>query len=348
MTAVRAKLLRWYDVHARSLPWRDTHDAYAVWVSEVMLQQTRVETVLGYYEPFLTRFPTLHALARAPEDRVMAAWSGLGYYRRARLLHSAAREVVAHHAGRVPRSAEARRALPGIGRYTAGAIGSIAFGLEEPIVDGNVARVFARLFGIDTPLGRADTDARLWAESERLVRGPRPGAFNQALMELGATVCTRAAPRCGECPVRGSCHAYADGTVARLPVARPRRAPRTVRLVALLATVGPASAPRVWLERAKGSLYGGMWNLPSREGRGRITALALLREHGLRARLDARSAGCVEHVLTHRVLRVDVWRATDARGTARRGFRPHAAMRLDAVGVSRLTHKALARAGLAI
>nr|MDQ3035848.1 A/G-specific adenine glycosylase [Myxococcota bacterium] len=215
----RAALLRWYDASARDLPWRRTRDPYAIWVSEIMLQQTRVPTALRYYDRFLARFPDAHALAAASEDDVLSMWSGLGYYRRARLLHRGVREVVARYDGRVPEDAEARRALPGIGRYTAGAIGSIAFDREEALVDGNVARVLARLRGIDTPLGRADTESRLWSEAESLVRGPRPGALNQSLMELGATICTPSSPRCEHCPVAASCVARATDRTGELPIA---------------------------------------------------------------------------------------------------------------------------------
>ncbi|MBC7172514.1 MAG: A/G-specific adenine glycosylase, partial [Polyangiaceae bacterium] len=209
--SIRSALLEWFDRAQRDLPWRRTLDPYAIWVSEVMLQQTRVETVIPYYERFLTRFPTPAALAEAEEDAVLAAWSGLGYYRRARMLHAGAREVVATYGGAVPEAREARLALPGVGRYTAGAIGSIAFGKPEPIVDGNVARVLSRVRFIETPPGRADTERRLWDEAERLVYGERPGALNQALMELGATVCTPSSPRCTECPIARACAARSKG-----------------------------------------------------------------------------------------------------------------------------------------
>ncbi|MBX7196800.1 MAG: A/G-specific adenine glycosylase, partial [Sandaracinaceae bacterium] len=163
-----------------------------------MLQQTRVETVLRYYAPFLARFPTPDVLAAASEDDVLARWSGLGYYRRARLLHEGAKAVVARHGGRVPEDADARRALPGVGRYTAGAIGSIAFGRREPIVDGNVARVLSRLDAIEAPLGSGESEAALWAEASAWAEHDAPGVVNQALMELGATLCTPSAPRCGD------------------------------------------------------------------------------------------------------------------------------------------------------
>src|SRR5262245_37199774 len=171
LSLVRKSLVRWYQKSARNLPWRNSRDPYAVWVSEVMLQQTRVETVIPYYTRFLTRFPTPLALAHATVDEVLAYWSGLGYYRRARLLHAGVQEVVATYGGKVPEDPEARRSLPGIGRYTAGAIGSIAFDRAEPIVDGNVARVLSRLFLIETPLGSTEAEHTLWARAGELVQG---------------------------------------------------------------------------------------------------------------------------------------------------------------------------------
>ncbi len=247
MVAIRQKLLGWYDEAARDLPWRQTRDPYAIWVSEVMLQQTRVETVIPYYERFLASFPTPRDLAEADEDTVLSHWSGLGYYRRARLLHAGVREVVAQYGGQVPEDAEARRALPGVGRYTAGAIGSIAFDKEEPIVDGNVTRVLARLFRIGTPVGSAVTSKRIWEEAARLVPGVRPGAFNQALMELGATVCTPKQPSCESCPVADYCEARAHGEVDALPVPRPRKSPIQVKLAAVVATRGSFEASRASL-----------------------------------------------------------------------------------------------------
>jgi A/G-specific adenine glycosylase len=332
--------VRWYRKHARDLPWRHTRDPYAIWVSEVMLQQTRVETVLRYYAPFLKRFQNVRALARASEDDVMAAWSGLGYYRRARLLHAGAKAVVERHAGRVPIDASERLALPGVGRYTAGAIGSIALGRCEPIVDGNVARVLARVFGVATPLGRSDTTTALWQHAEALVQGRDPSALNQALMELGATVCTPQQPRCADCPVRRHCVARADERVDALPVRKPRRQPRAVPLLALVAT--PARRRSVWLVREGGALYGGLWNLPMREGSGRRAALALTRASANGAELGTEPIARFEHVLTHRRLKVEVWRA-QGRLPADGLFGP---TRLDAVGVSTLTRRALSAAGL--
>jgi A/G-specific adenine glycosylase len=338
---LRARLLAWYDAAARDLPWRRTRDPYAVWVSEVMLQQTRVDTVLRYYDRFLERFPTSQALADAPEDDVMAAWSGLGYYRRARMLHAGVREVVARHGGRVPDTAEARRELPGVGRYTAGAIGSIAFDRPEPIVDGNVARVLCRMLGLDQPIERGDTQRQLWQTAERWVQGPRPGAFNQALMELGATVCRKQNPACGGCPVRSGCAAHARGLAAVLPRSRVKRAPRATSWVALLATRGSGSDLALLLVRGDGSLFGGLWNLPACEGRGRATARELCARLALGGMLAPRRAGELEHVLTHRRLQVELWRVDGATAAANAALRAVRVPELDALGISRLTRKAL-------
>jgi A/G-specific adenine glycosylase len=349
----REALLRWFDREARSLPWRTTRDPYAIWVSEVMLQQTRVETVIPYYERFLARFPTTHALAAASEDEVLAAWSGLGYYRRARLLHAGVREVVARHGGALPRDAEARRSLPGIGRYTAGAIGSIAFELEEPIVDGNVARVLSRLTLLEAPLGSRESERALWAEAQAWAEGPRPGAANQALMELGATVCVPVAPRCEACPLRGPCAARAAGRAAELPAPRAKKAPREVSLVALVALdpdgralVRKAVNDGADDEGAEGSrqtalggeLFRGLWGVPMAEGEGRGVARALADEVGASLRTSRPIE--VGHVLTHRRLRVSVFEGKIARASP--GARLVDAPGLSALGVATLTRKLLA------
>ncbi len=338
----RRALLAWFGEHARELPWRTTTDPYSIWVSEIMLQQTRVETVLAYYERFLARFPTLASLAAAEEDQVLGMWSGLGYYRRARLLHQGVRECVARYGGAVPADADARLALPGVGRYTAGAIGSIAFGVAEPIVDGNVARVLARLHRIETPLGVRVTEARLWQEAARLVIGPRPGDLNQSLMELGALVCTPRRPACESCPLRRGCKGRS--MAERLPVPRKKKAPQSVELLAVVATVGE----RVWLQKVEGKLFGGLWSVPVRESkrRGRQTARSTLRDSGLVARVRAKSSGCIRHALSHRKLDVRVWRAVAARATAGPKLRSIALDELDSgtVGISALTHKIIEQA----
>jgi A/G-specific adenine glycosylase len=338
MALIRQKLLGWYDKAARDLPWRHTRDPYAVWVSEVMLQQTRVETVIPYFQRFLKSFPTPHALAEADEDTVLSHWSGLGYYRRARLLHAGVREVVAQYGGAVPEDWEARRALPGVGRYTAGAIGSIAFDKEEPIVDGNVTRVLARLLRVKTPVGTSATTNRLWEEAARLVPGERPGDFNQALMELGATLCTPKQPRCESCPVAHECAAFAHGEVDTLPVPRARKVPTEVKLAAVVATRGRGADRQVWLVKGDQPLFGGLWGLPMAQG----SARTALREAGVQARLGSEPVGEVEHVLTHRRLRIDLYRASAARGKQSGTRRLFTANDLETVGISTLTKKLLA------
>jgi A/G-specific adenine glycosylase len=195
----RRLLLLWFDLHKRDLPWRQDRDPYRVWLSEIMLQQTRVNAVTDYYQKFLRRFPTIETLASAPESAVLAAWSGLGYYRRARMLHAAAKQIVREYNGELPKTAESLRALPGIGRYTAAAIASIAFNQPVAVVDGNVERVLQRVHG------RNLAGEALWQSAAELLAQRRPGDFNQAMMELGATVCLAQQPRCLLCPVSKLC-----------------------------------------------------------------------------------------------------------------------------------------------
>ncbi len=343
MAAIRQKLLAWYDEAARDLPWRRTRDPYAIWVSEIMLQQTRVDTVIPYYERFLASFPNPRALADADEDTVLSHWSGLGYYRRARLLHAGVREVVAQYGGEVPEDAQARRALPGVGPYTAGAIGSIAFEKEEPIVDGNVTRVLARLFRIDTPVGASVTSKRVWEEAARLVPGVRPGAFNQALMELGATVCTPKQPRCESCPLVDDCLARTHGEVDMLPVPRPRKSPTEVKLAAVVATQGRGRDQRVWLLRSEQSLFAGLWGLPMTP-RSRFDAhdaRGALRDAGISASLGREAIGRLDHLLSHRRMQIDVFRATAAKAESSETRRLFGLDELGSVGVSTLTTKLL-------
>ncbi len=330
---MRRELLAWYDRNRRELPWRKTSDPYSIWVSEVMLQQTRVETVLSYYERFLARFPDAHALARASEDEVLASFSGLGYYRRARLLHRGVRELVERYGGAMPEDPAARRALPGVGRYTAGAIGSICFDREEAVVDGNVARVLSRVFSLEQEIGSAASTRALWEHADELVKGERPGSFNQALMELGARVCIPKAPRCEQCPIAAFCSAHRDGRHEELPRVRRRAEPKRVRLVAVVATRGE----RVALVRSEGSLFGGMYGPPIGKGRGREAVRRALVHAGITARLRARATGRIEHVLSHRVLDVQVWRASAADGEARLVT----ASELDTIGISKLTRRIL-------
>lgn len=292
-------LLAWFDAHRRALPWRGSPDAYGVWLSEIMLQQTRVDTVVPYYLRFLERYPSVGALAEAPIDEVLGAWSGLGYYRRARSLHAAAQAVIERHGGRFPSELSALRALPGIGAYTAGAIASIAFGVRTPLVDGNVARVLSRLYTLDAPLGTSASDRALWAAAEGLVPEERPGDFNQALMELGATVCTPDRPLCERCPLAQRCRARLEGRALELPVPRARKAPTRVRLVA---AVVRSRAGLLLARRPVGGLFGGLWEPPMVEGSLR-EARARLADAGVV--LGARR-GALEHVLTHRRLAIVV------------------------------------------
>ncbi len=333
----RRALLAFYDAHARDLPWRRTRDPYAIWVSEIMLQQTRVDTVLRYYDRFLARFPTTHALAAASQDEVLSAWSGLGYYRRARLLQEGVREVVARYEGEVPEDAEARRALPGVGRYTAGAIGSIAFDRPEPIVDGNVVRVLCRLRGIDTEAARADTQARLWQEAAALAEGPRPGALNQALMELGATVCSKSSPSCESCPLSSYCVAHAEGRTHELPVVKKKTKPRRVQLTALAAW--NARRDKLLLVRGADALFFGLWGLPMHEG----SLPELLHAFGLDEALarSAKAAGQLEHVLSHRHLHVTLYVVQAKSLPRRKDGKAIALAEIDALGTSSLTRKLL-------
>ncbi|MCG5534898.1 A/G-specific adenine glycosylase [Ectothiorhodospira mobilis] len=260
------RLLAWFDRHGRhDLPWQQPATPYRVWVSEIMLQQTRVATVIPYYRRFMARFPGVGDLADAPLDEVLHHWSGLGYYARARNLHKAARCIVDVHGGRFPRDREALSALPGIGRSTAAAILALAFGDREAILDGNVRRVLARHRGVEGWTGSAAVQARLWTLAEALTPVERVADYTQAIMDLGATVCTRRNPACGDCPLAADCIARAHGLQERLPTPRPRRAQPLRRTTMLLVT-----APEgVLLERRPpAGLWGGLWGLPEVESDG--------------------------------------------------------------------------------
>lgn len=297
---VRAQLLQFYREQKRDLPWRKTTDPYAIWVSEIMLQQTRVATVIPYFEKFMRAFPTVHALARAPLSRVLEHWSGLGYYRRARLLHAGAQKVARDHAGIFPRDIAQIRAIPGIGAYTAGAIGSIAFGMEEPAIDGNAERVLSRLF--------ATYDISEIART--LVKGEDPGALVQAIMELGASLCAPREPSCDSCPL--ACRARDEGRVEEFPKPRVRAKKKRWTRVAIVAEKDGA----LLLARRKTDLvFGGLWEPPGADAPiSRATDAARTLAKRLLAQgvsLDKRKI--VRHVLTHRDLRVVVFVAKRAR-----------------------------------
>jgi A/G-specific adenine glycosylase len=259
-----SELVSWQRVHGRhDLPWQASRDAYRIWLSEIMLQQTQVEVVIPYYERVLTRFPDVRSLARASQDEVLRQWSGLGYYARARNLHAAARRVVHQLGGRFPADVESLAALPGIGRSTAAAIAVFAFGRRAAILDGNVKRVLARCFGIEGHPGERPVEQRLWALAERLLPQRSIRSYTQALMDLGATVCTRTAPRCDCCPAERRCVARREGRTGELPAPRPRKLQPERRSTWLVLLHGG----RVLLERRPAiGLWGGLWVFPELRG----------------------------------------------------------------------------------
>ena len=303
---LRRALLAWYERSRRDLPWRRSRDPWAIWVSEVMLQQTTVKTATPYFERFLERFPTLVALAAAEEEAVVAAWSGLGYYHRARNLHRGARHVAERHEGRFPDTLEAALAVPGVGLYTASAILSIAFGRPLPVVDGNVRRVLARLFALRGPEYRKD--GPYYNRAEELLDRERPGDWNQAVMELGATVCQPRRPACPACPVRKHCRALAQGLVDELPESRARRAPMEVTVAAALVE---RDGRVLLVRRPEGKLLGRMWEVPqtSLESRGLADLASELAErHGLRV-VPGPLAVRARHAITFRRITLEGYRA---------------------------------------
>jgi A/G-specific adenine glycosylase len=259
-----AALLAWFDTHGRhDLPWQHPRSAYRVWLSEIMLQQTRVETVIDYFQRFVTSLPTLSDLAAADEDTVLALWSGLGYYRRARFLHRAARICMERHDGELPRDFETLVALPGIGRSTAGAILAQAHGLRFPILDGNVKRVLTRLHGVHGHPGQGKVEKQLWSLAEEHTPDERLADYTQAIMDLGATVCVRGTPRCESCPLADSCIARREGLTADLPTPRPSRSIPTRSTCMLLLRDAQG---RVLLERrGPTGVWSGLWSLPEAE-----------------------------------------------------------------------------------
>ncbi len=296
----RRRLLAWHRRHGRhDLPWQRPRTPYRVWISEIMLQQTQVATVRPYFQRFVERFPDVQSLAAADLDEVLHLWSGLGYYARARNLHQAARRIVTDHGGRFPERFDAVLALPGIGRSTAGAILSLALDQRHPVLDGNVKRVLARHFAVTGWPGRAAVARRLWFLAETLLPEKHVADHNQALMDLGATLCTRRAPRCDHCPLADDCRAHAQGTVERLPEPRPRRK-RPVKAVQMLLVREPGGG--VLLERRPPTgLWGGLWSLPElpltedSEGWCRLRGLDVVAQRRLEPR---------DHTFTHFELKI--------------------------------------------
>lgn len=295
----RRHLLAWFDENRRDLPWRappgEEPDPYRVWLSEVMLQQTRVDTVRPYFERWVEQFPDLESLAAADQDTVLKAWEGLGYYSRARNLHRAAREVVTRYGSEVPNEPEAFRSLPGVGRYTAGAVMSIAFDRQEPVVDGNIRRVFARL------LDEADPgEGTLWKLAAEFAAGERPGDLNQGLMELGALVCTPRSPHCSGCPVARFCAALESGTQPIRP--EPKKA-RPVKVERQGVAVVESGGSLLLVQRPEKGRLGGMWEFPGvqvveGEGGGDAAVRAAGKIGGV-AIVIQKGIGTVRHVFTH-------------------------------------------------
>lgn len=332
-------LLSWYDAHARALPWRGIHNAYHTWVSETMLQQTRVETVLSYYERFLSRFPTVEALADAPEDEVLKLWEGLGYYRRAANLHRGAQQVMAEYGGELPQSVDTLKKISGIGEYTAGAIASIAFDQQVPAVDGNVIRVVSRVRGIRENVGVPSVRRRLQREAAALVPKTRPGDFNQAMMDLGATVCVPGTPSCEGCPVAALCDAYHAGDAEDLPELPRKNPPRNIDYDLCLLFSGN----RVLMRQRTERMLQGLWVFPMLEEHhapGRLPGL-VRRALGLTASVPE-AAGEARHVFTHQVWRMRIYLMHVKEETAPEGWRFVTAEEMDALALPTAVEKAAA------
>jgi A/G-specific adenine glycosylase len=305
------RLLRWYDRGHRDLPWRGKPSPYAVLVSELMLQQTQVVTVIPYFKAFMQKFPTLKALATAPEESVMHAWAGLGYYSRARNLQAAGRVSLERHEGKLPGTLVELRALPGVGEYTASAVGAIAFGIKTFALDGNAIRVISRVFAEKGEVGKASVRERLRVLGEGLVPAARPGDFAQAVMELGATICTPRAPACPSCPIRGECAAFAGGFVESLPLKSKRTAKRLMYGVAVVAREGD----KIWMfQKTTGRLLKGLWTVPLLEtplalatsAQALVIAAKLMAENRITIDNPSVFDGTVRHVFTHIDARVVV------------------------------------------
>jgi len=333
-----ANVVRWFLEDRREFPWRparldSARDPYRVLVSEIMLQQTQASRVADRYRAFLDRFPTIEALAAADEQDVLALWSGLGYYSRARNLHAAARVVIDEHGGRLPRTVEALASLPGVGRYTAGAVASLAFGEPAPAVDANVARVLLRIEGREANFADHAEARRTWALAQSLVDAATPergaAVLNESLIELGAVVCTPRAPGCGACPLSRLCVARRKGLVDRIPAPKPALSRRPLYCATIVVR---DDACRVLLERRPGAgLWAGLWQCPTLESDKAPPSAAAARAHA--EVTSATPAGELRHATTHRDVRFKAWSARVAGGqtNGRRWIGPGD---LDAVGLS--------------
>ena len=299
-TQFARQLLDWYAENARELPWRGHPDPYAVWVSEIMLQQTRVETVIPYFQRWLERFQTVSALANAPQGEVLSLWEGLGYYSRARNLHKAARQVVSKFKGEIPQDIKNLTTLPGIGRYTAAAIASIAFGKNEPALDGNIRRVLSRVFNVTDPTRSSPGERLLWSLAEEHLPPGQAGDFNQAMMDLGATICLPKKPDCPTCPVMAICQAHALGIQEKRPV--PRTKAKIPHHTVTAAVIQQDNKVMI-VQRPQDGLLGGMWEFPGgKREPGEELAACLRREiiEELGAEIKIRSPfGIFKHAYTH-------------------------------------------------
>lgn len=308
---IAEKLLNWYATNARDLPWRGHPDPYAVWVSEIMLQQTRVETVIPYFRRWMERFPKLEALAQAPQEAVLAAWEGLGYYSRARNLHRAAQIVVAEHSGRLPQDPAGLQSLPGIGRYTAAAIASIAFGQDAAALDGNIRRVLARVFNVSQPARSPAGERRLAELAAANLPPGRAGDYNQALMDLGSAICTPRQPDCLRCPLNADCQANLLGIQEERPVMTPRpEVPHYLVTAAIIERDGQV----LIAQRPEAGLLGGLWEFPGGKVQpGESLETCLRRE--IEEELDATIAvgepfGVYQHAYTHFRVTLHAFRCT--------------------------------------
>ena len=323
ITSFREKLLAWYDANKRDLPWRRTQDPYKIWISEIMLQQTRVDTVIPYYERFLEWFPTIADLAQAPEEKLLKVWEGLGYYSRVRNMQKAAQQIMEDHGGVFPSSYDEISKLKGIGPYTAGAIASIAFGLPEPAVDGNVMRVLARLFEVDYDIGVPTNRKIFQAMMEVLIDPERPGDFNQALMDLGSDIESPVNPRPEESPVKEFSAAYQHGTMDRYPIKAPKKKPVPVYLTAFIIK---DSQGRYLLEKnEREGLLSGFWHFPlievdslsenlgqlsllddKEQAEGNLEILSFEQDYDLVIDWQERTYPMVQHVFSHRKWQVQI------------------------------------------
>lgn len=309
-SAFQHDLISWYEKEKRNLPWREERDPYKIWVSEIMLQQTRVDTVIPYFQRFMEKFPTIEALAKAEEEEVLKAWEGLGYYSRARNLHSAVKEVQEKYGGKVPDTYEEISKLKGVGPYTAGAILSIAYGKPEPAVDGNVMRVFSRILTIWEDIGKASARKTFEKVVRELISPEHPSSFNQALMDLGATICTPTSPLCLLCPVQEHCQAFHEGLVDELPVKSKGKKQRPVHIAAIVARDDHGKT--VIHKRPDTGLLANLWEFPNIEithsyiNETKLLKEKLEKEYGMKVEVGS-LVGKIDHVFSHLIWNIHVY-----------------------------------------